>query len=104
LNGGLSGDLRGHEIRAPEPRRERRVARLHDSASRERRVGLTATASQHYRRAACEAVWLARSSTLRAYKSVRPTDGFKIASACRVVGKDPLKLRKRSGEAANVHA
>jgi hypothetical protein len=48
LNGGLAGRLRGHEIRAPEPCRERRMARLHDGARRKRRIGLAATAAQHY--------------------------------------------------------
>jgi hypothetical protein len=103
LDGGLSGDLRGHEIRAPKPRRERRMARLHDSSSRKRRVGLAATATQNYRRTCCKTVRLADKSALRARKSIRPTDGFKIASTGRVIGEYPLKLRKRSGEAANVH-
>jgi hypothetical protein len=103
LDGRLSGDLRGHEIRAPKPRRERRMARSHDGARSERRVGFAATATQHYRRSGCEAVRLTGNAALWACKSARPTNGFKVASASRVVGKDPLKLRKRSWEAANVH-
>ena len=103
LDGGLSRDLRRHEIRAPKPRREGRVARLHDSASRQRRIGFAATAAQHDRRAGCEPVGLAHNAALRARKSARPTNGFKIAGASRVVGEYPLKLRKRSWEAANVH-
>jgi hypothetical protein len=103
LDGGLSGDLRGHEIRAPKPRRERRMARLHDGTGRQRRIGLAGAATQHHRRAGSEAIWLADNSTLRARKAIRPPNGFKVASASRIIGKYPLKLRKRSWEAANVH-
>jgi hypothetical protein len=79
------------------------VARLHDGASRKRRIGFASTTSQHDRRASCETVGLSHKPALRARKSVRPTDGLKVASASRVVGEDPLKLGKRSGETANVH-
>jgi hypothetical protein len=103
LNGGLSGDLRGHEVRAPKPRRERSMARLHDRSGRQRCIGFASTTSQHDRRARSETVRLSYKPALRTRKSIRPTNGFKVASASRVVGKNPLKLRKRSGEAANVH-
>jgi hypothetical protein len=103
LDGGLSGDLRGHQVRTPKPYRERRMARLHDGSCRQRRVGFAPTTSQHDRRASCEAVRLSYKPALWTRKSVRPTNGFKIAGASRIVGEYPLKLRKRSGEAANVH-
>ena len=103
LNRGLSWCLRGHQVRAPKPSRERCMARLHDSASRQRRVGLASTTSQHDRRASCETVGLSDEPALRTRKSVRPTYGFKVASARCVVRENPLKLRKRSWEAANVH-
>jgi hypothetical protein len=104
LNGGLSWDLRGHQVRAPKPRRERCVARLHDGSGRQRRVRFAATATKHHRRASRETVRLANNAAFLARKSVRPTDGFKIPSASRVVGEYPLKFRKRNWEAANVHA
>jgi hypothetical protein len=103
LNGRLSGGLRGHEIRAPKPRRKRRMARLHDSASRKRCIDFASATSQHDRRASCETVGLSYKPALRTRKSVRPTNGFKVASASRIVGENPLKLRERSGKAANVH-
>ena len=103
LDGRLSGNLRGHQVRAPKPRRKRRVARLHDRSGRQRGIDLAATATKHDRRARCEAVRLPDKPAFRTRKPVRPTHGFEIASARRVVGEDPLKLRKRSGEAANVH-
>ena len=104
LNGGLSGNLRGHEVRAPKPRREWRVARLHDGAGRQRRIGLATTAAQHHRRASCETVRLATNAALLAHKFARPTNGLKIAGARRIIWEYPLKLWKGSGEAANVHA
>jgi hypothetical protein len=103
LDGGLSGDLRGHEVRAPKPRGERRVARLHYGASRKRCIGFASTTSQHDRRASCESVRLSYKPALRTRKSARPTNRFEVASAGRVIGENPLKLRKRSWEAANVH-
>jgi|ERR1700691_6230523 hypothetical protein len=104
LNGRLARDLRGHEVCAPEPRRERRVARLHNGSRRQRRISFAATAAQNYRRASCETIRLAANAAFRTGKSIRPANGLKIAGASRIVRKDPLKLRKRSGEAANVHA
>jgi hypothetical protein len=92
LDGGLSWHLRGHQVRAPKPCRERRVARLHYGAGRKRRIGFAPTTSQHDRRASCEAVRLSYKPALRTRKSVRPANGFKVASASRVVGEYPLKL------------
>ena len=54
LNSGLTRYLRGHEIRAPKPRRERRVARLHEGASCQRCIALAAAAAQHHRRTGFE--------------------------------------------------
>jgi hypothetical protein len=103
LDGGLSRNLRSHEIRAPKPRRERCMARLHDGASRKRCIGFASTTSQHDRRASCETVRLSYKTAFRARKSARPTNGFKVAGTSRIIGEYPLKLRKRSWEAANVH-
>ena len=103
LDGRLAGDLSSHQVRAPKPRRKGRVTRLHDRSGRQRSVSLTATATKHDRRARCETVWLPDKPAFRTRKPVRPTHGFEIASACRIVGEYPLKLRERSGEAANVH-
>jgi hypothetical protein len=103
LDGRLAGDLCSHQVRAPKPCRKGGMTRLHDRSGRQRSVGLTATATKHDRRARCEAVRLPDKSALWARKPIRPTHGFEIASARFVVGEDPLKLRERSGEAANVH-
>jgi len=103
LNGRLTRCRRGHEVRSPKPRRKWCVARLHDSPGRERRIDLADTTAKHHRRARCEAIWLTDKPALRARKPTWPTDGFKVASARRIVGKDPLKLGKRGRETANVH-
>jgi hypothetical protein len=103
LNGRLSGNLRSHQVRAPKPRRKGRMARLHDRSRRQRGVDLAATATKHDRRARREAVGLPNKPALWARKPARPTNVFEIPSARFVVGEDLLKLRKRSGEAANVH-
>jgi hypothetical protein len=99
----LSGRLRGHEVCAPKPCRERRMARLHDRSGRERCIGFASTTSQHNRRPRSETVRLSYKPALRTRKSVRPADGFKVVSASRVIGENPLKLGERSWEAANVH-
>jgi hypothetical protein len=103
LNSRLAGDLRGHKIRSPKPCRERRVAGLHDGSSRQRRISFATTAAQHYRRASCETIRIAANAAFRTCKSIRPANGLKVASAGRIVGEHPLKFRKGSGEAANVH-
>jgi len=104
LNGGLARYLCSHEICAPKPRRERRMARLHDGSGRERCIGLAATAAKHYRRACRKAIGLADKPAVLARKPVRPTHGFKIAGASTIIGKRPLKLWKGSWKAAFVHA
>jgi hypothetical protein len=104
LNGRLPRNLCSHQVGAPKPRREGRVTRLHDRSGCQRGVGLTATATKHDRRARCETVWLPDKPALWTRKPVRPTHGFEVVSARRVVGEYPLKLRERSGEAANVHS
>jgi hypothetical protein len=103
LDSGLSGDLRGHEVCTPKPHRERRMARLHYGACRKRRIGFAPTTSQHDRRPRSEPVRFSYKPALRTRKSVRPTNGFKVASTSRVIGEHPLKLWKGSREAANVH-
>jgi len=99
----LSGDLCGHQVRAPKPRRKWRMARLHDRSGRQGGVDLAATATKHDRGPRCEAVRLAGKPALWARKSARPTNGFEIAGARFVVGENPLKLRERGRETANVH-
>jgi len=103
LDGRLSWNLCSHQVRAPKPRRKGRVARLHNRSRRQRGIGLAAPAAKHNRGARCEAVRLSGKSALWARKSARPTNGFEVVSARCVIGKDPLKLRERGGETANVH-
>jgi hypothetical protein len=104
LYGRLSGRLRGHEVGTPKPRRKRRMARLHDGASRKRRIGFTSTTTQHCRRPRGETIGLAGKTALWARKALRPTNNLKITGASLIIGEYPLKLGERSGEAANVHS
>jgi hypothetical protein len=103
LDSGLSGCLCRHEVRTPKPRRERRMARLHDGASRKRCVGLAAATAQHYRRARREAIWFSDKAAFGACKTLWPTHGLKVVGASHIIGEYPLKFRKGSWEAAWVH-
>ena len=103
LNGRLAGCLCGHKVRAPKPSRERRMTRLHDRASRKRRVGLASAAAQHHRRARLKPIWLFDKSAFRARKSIWPADGLKVAGTSPVIGEYPLEFWKGSRKAAYVH-
>jgi hypothetical protein len=103
LKGRLAGCLRGHKICAPKPCRERRMARLHDSASRKRRVGLASATAQHYRRARLEPVGFCDEPAFRARKSTWPANGLKVVGASHIIGEYPLKFWKGSRKASNVH-
>jgi hypothetical protein len=76
-----------HEVRAPEPDRQRRVAGLHDSARRERHVGLTASTPENDRRPLREAVRLTDRPPFRACESARPAQLLQVACTGGVVGK-----------------
>jgi hypothetical protein len=103
LHGGLARYLCGHEVCTPKPCRERRMAGLHDRASRKRCVGLAAAAAQYHRRAGLKAIRLLYKSTFRACKPAWPTHGLKEAGTSVIIGKHPLKLWKGSRESSWVH-
>lgn len=104
LNGRLAGGLRGHKVSTPKPRREAGVARLHDGARRERRVGFATTAAKHHRRSARKTVWFTDEPAFRARKTIRPSDRLKVLRASVVIGEHLLKRWKGSREAACIHA
>ena len=103
LDGGLTGNLRSHEVCAPEPRRQRRVTGLHHGSGRERRIVLTGAATQDYGRPSRKAIRLANRAALWTRESVWPPHGLKIMRTSRIIGEYPLKLGERGREAANVH-
>ena len=103
LNGRLSESLRGHKICAPKPCRERSMARLHNSASRKRGVGLASTAAQHYRRTCLEPIWFFDKPAFRARKSLGPANRLKVAGTSHIIGEYPLKFWKRSRKSTRVH-
>jgi hypothetical protein len=98
LNGRLAWRLCRHEIRAPKPRRERHMARLHDRSGGERRVFFTGTATQHNGRAGRKPVRLASKRARRTGEAVRPADRFQIFGASGVIRKDALEFRKARWE------
>ena len=104
LESRLAGCLRRHEVSAPEPRRQWRVARLHDGAGRKRHIGMASAASQNDRSSVSEAVRITDFPALHTRKPVRPPQVFKVSCAGRVIGKDPLKFGECRREATRVHA
>ena len=73
------------------------MATFHDGADQEAGLASARTAL-HNNGAGDNAERLGDQAAMRAYKAVRPAGAPKIGSACRVIGKQPLKLRKRFGE------
>src|SRR5271166_3321793 len=89
--------LAGDEVRGPEPDAERRMAAFHDGADQETGLAAARTALQNTR-SGDNAEGLGDLAAIRADKAVRPAGTPKIGSARRVIGKQLLKLRERSGE------
>jgi hypothetical protein len=103
LDGRLAGCLCSHKIRTPKPCRKWRMARLHDSASRKRCVGLASTAAQHYRRARLKPIGFFDKSAFRARKSIWPANGLKVAGTSSIIREYSLEFWKGSRKAAYVH-
>jgi hypothetical protein len=70
---------------------------FHDRADQEAGLAATRTALQNTG-AGDNAEGLGDLAAMRADKAVRPTGAPKIGSTCRVIGKQPLKLRERPGK------
>jgi hypothetical protein len=89
--------LAGDKVSGPEPDAERRMTAFHDGADQESGLAAARTALQNTR-SGDNAEGLSDQTAMRADKAVRPTGTPKISSARRVIGKQLLKLRERSGE------
>jgi hypothetical protein len=70
---------------------------FHDCADQEAGLAATRTALQNTG-AGDNAEGLGDLAAMRADKAARPTGAPKIGSTCRVIGKQPLKLRERLGK------
>jgi hypothetical protein len=70
---------------------------FHDCADQEAGLAATRTALQNAG-SGDNAEGLGDLAAMRADNAVRPTGAPKIASTCRVIGKQPLKLRERLGK------
>ena len=89
--------LAGDKVSGPEPDAERRMTAFHDSTDQEAGLAAARTALQNTR-SGDNAEGLSDQAAMRADKAVRPAGTPKIGSARRVIGKQLLKLRERSGE------
>jgi len=105
LKGRHARRLRGHKIRAPEPRGKGRVGLLHDRAGREGNVALVTAhlAAQHGRATRREAIRLAVPATLGACESIRPPQSFQVLSTCGIVWKDALKFGEGCRKSSAIH-
>ena len=92
LQGRHARRLGGHEVGAPEPRRQRRVGLLHHGARRERHAFLARAAAQNRRAASREAVGLLDYAALRAGESIRPAQRLKVLLASSVIRKHALEF------------
>ena len=85
------------KVSGPEPDAERRMTAFHDGADQEAGLAAARTALQDTR-SGDNAEGLGDLAAMRADKAIRPTGALKIGSTCRVIGKQPLKLRQRLGK------
>ena len=97
LDGRHARRERGHEVGAPEPCQQRRVAVLHDGAGREPRLPLTRLAAQDVRPGG-DARGLAGRLARWADEAVGPADTLHVGGAVRVVRKELLELGETLGE------
>src|SRR3972149_6695178 len=87
----------GDEVRAPEPRQQRRVAVLHDGAGCQPRLFLALLTAQDVWSGG-DAPWLAGRLAARADEAVGPADALHVDGARGIVRKEPLELRETLGE------
>jgi len=100
----LSWCLRRYEVGTPEPHRQRGVAGPHDGRRRKRHVGLTDPTPQNNRCSLGEPVGFPNTLAFWARETARPSQMLQVSCAGFVIGKNPLKLRKRCRKATWVHS
>lgn len=97
LDGRHAWRLAGIQVRSPESDRKKCMGTFHDSACREAGVAPAMTASK-YRTARGNVSWFISHRAERTDEFFSPSGALKLGRACRFVGKQTLKLRKRVGE------
>ena len=70
--------LRRHQVSSPEPCGQRRMALLHDGASRKRDIGMAGAAPQYDRPSTGKTVRLTNVSALGTRKTIRPPQVLKV--------------------------
>ena len=94
LDGRYAGGLTGNQIGGPEPCAQRYVAAFHDRPGRQSHLAAAFTAGQNsWPR--CNAERFSGFLTMGTGEAVAPAGSFQIGSTRPVIGKKPLKLRKR---------
>ena len=94
LDGRYAGGLTGNQIGAPEPCAQRYVAAFHDRPGRQSHLAAAFTAGQDsWPR--CNAERFSGFLTMGTGEAVASAGSFQIGSTRPVIGKKPLKLRKR---------
>jgi hypothetical protein len=96
--------LRRYEVGTPKPYRQGRVTGSHDGGRRQRHIGVTGPAPQNNRCSLGEPVGFSNTIAFRARKTAWPPQMLQVSCAGFVVGKDPLKFRKRCRKATWIHA
>ena len=103
LQGGLAGRLRRDHVGGPEPGGKRCVCLRHDGSCRQGGVCFADAAAQHDGRAGAEAIGFAFAPTFAAIEPGRPTDGFQILGAGRVIREHLLELGQAGRKSSWVH-
>ena len=95
--------LRRHQVSSPEPCGQRRMALLHDGASRKRDIGMAGAAPQYDRPSLSKTVRLTNVPALGTRKTIRPPQVLRVSCAYRIIGEYPLKFRERRRETTGIH-
>jgi hypothetical protein len=99
----LAWRLRRHQIGAPEPHRQRRVAGLHDRPRRKRGILLAPFAAEDDRRTCLEAVRFVLQPAASANEAIGPADGLQMGGTGRIIREYPLKFGESRRKAAYVY-
>lgn len=103
LQSGLTRRLCRYEIRAPKPRREWRVRRLHDSARCQRDVGVAGPTPKDSRTPFRETIRLTDRPALGAREAIGPPEFLEVIRTRGIVGENALKFGQRGRETACIH-
>ena len=99
----LPRGLRRYEVGTPKPYRQGRVTGSHDGERRQRHIGVTGPAPQNNRCSLGKPVGFSDTVAFRARKTTWPSQMLPVSCEGFVIGKNPLKFRKRCRKASWIH-